>query len=383
MKKLSISLFLIFLFISVYAQNKKAYVAGNPSDFKKYGLKSGNIPEIWEDGIRTGGKEGTYEWWYFDAHLDDGSKMVIVFYTKPFTEIKKGLIPFISINIDKPDGTTIKKAHYGKVKEFSASKKKCDIIIGKNYFRGDLKNYEIHFDDPELNIDVKIQRTTESWRPKTGHFMYGNEGKYFAWLVPVPKGKADITYKYKGKTYTSTASCYHDHNFGNEHMLKLINHWYWSRAEIGPYNLIAAELISDKEFDSEPVVVFNISKNGKTIADNGEAVKLLRSYGKMQAIAKKPLSDKLKFVYETENSDIKYEYSLSRDKTIEEVKLLDALVKSKLKRGLAKMLTGFDGAYFRMSGNANLKVFKKDCLIEQYTSDKAVWELMYFGEPYE
>ena len=97
-------------------------------------------------------------------------------------------------------------------------------------------------------------------------------------------------------------------------MPKLINHWYWSRAEIGPYNLIAAELISDKDFDNEPVVVFNISKNGKTVADNGRAVKLFRTYGKMQSIAEKPLSDELKFVYEQENSNMKYKYSLSRGK---------------------------------------------------------------------
>jgi predicted secreted hydrolase len=31
-----------------------------------------NTPEKWEDGIRTSGEKGTYEWWYFDAHLDDG-----------------------------------------------------------------------------------------------------------------------------------------------------------------------------------------------------------------------------------------------------------------------------------------------------------------------
>jgi hypothetical protein len=24
-----------------------------------------------EDGIRTSGEKGTYEWWYFDAHLDE------------------------------------------------------------------------------------------------------------------------------------------------------------------------------------------------------------------------------------------------------------------------------------------------------------------------
>lgn len=380
MKKtiLIISTFLIIT--SIFAQKKTAYVSNN---YKKFNLKQGNIPEKWEDGIRTNGEKGTYEWWYFDAHLNDGSTVVIVFYTKPFTEIKKGLIPFISINIDRPDGTSIKKAHYGKVEEFSASKDSCNVIIGKNYFKGNLKNYKIHFEDDELTIDAKIKRTTESWRPKTGHFIYGNSGKEFAWLVPVPQGKTEITYTYKGKKYTSKGSCYHDHNFGNANMADVINHWYWSRAELGPYNVIAAELISVKKYNSEPIIVFNISKNGKTIADEGLNVKLFRTYGKMNIKGERPVSDNLKFIYEAKGENYKYEFTLQREKNLMEMKILDALISNKIKRKIAKLITGFDGAYYRMQGLANLKVYKKDCKVEDFSSKKAFWELMYFGEPYK
>ena len=380
MKKTTITFILILISLLIFGQNKTAYVS---DDYEKYKLKPGNIPELWEDGIRTGGVKGTYEWWYFDAHLDDGTTIVIVFYTKPFTQIKKGLIPFISINIDMPDGTSIKKAHYGKADEFYASKDSCNVVIGKNYFRGNLKNYEIHFEDEELKIDAIIKITTQSWRPKTGHFHYGDKGKYFAWLIPVPRGKAEITYTYKSETHNLKGSCYHDHNFGNENMAYLINHWYWSRAEIGPYNLIAAELISDKQYDDIPVVVFNLSKNGKTLADEGLNVKLYRTYGEMQTAGERPVSDNLKFVYEAENKEYRYEYTLFRENNLMEIKIFDALIPNKLKRKLATLITGLDPAYYRMSGKANLKVFKKNILIEEYTSEKAIWELMYFGEPYK
>ena len=383
MKKAALTILLLFISFVIFGQNKAAYVAGSPSDFEKLNLKPGNIPEVWEDGTRTNGAKGTYEWWYFDAHLNDGTTVVIVFYTKPFSKIKKGLIPFITINIDKPDGTSIQKAHYGKVDEFSASDTICDVIIGENYFRGDLKNYEIHFKDNELQIDAKIKRTTESWRPKTGHIYYGSSGDYFAWLVPVPQGETEIAYTYKGESINLKGSCYHDHNFGNENMTKLINHWYWSRAEIGPYNLIAAELISDKKYDNVPVLVFNLSKDGKTIADEGLNVNLYRTYGNTKNAGKKPLSDKLKFIYKGENEDFSYEYTLEREKNLVDIKILDVMIANKLKRRLAKLLSGFDGAYYRMLGTASLKVYKKDILIEEHTSNKAVWELMYFGKPYE
>ncbi len=378
MNKTSIIFIFVLISFVTYAQNKLAYVSG---DYEKYNLKPGNIPEEYEDGIRTGGKKGTYEWWYFDAHTDDGSTIVIVFYTKPFTEIKKGLIPFISINIDRPDGTSIKKAHYEIVEAFSASGKTCDVTIGNNYFRGNLKDYKIHFEDEELTIDVSMHRTSESWRPKTGHFIYGNSGKEFAWLVPVPQGKANISYTYKGKSYKLQGSCYHDHNFGNANMADVINHWYWSRSELGPYTLIAAELISVKEYNSEPIIVYYLAKDGKTLADDGNKVKLYRTYGKMRKAGNRPVSSELKFIYEDGN--IKYEYTLHQEKFLMAMKIFDALISNKLKRKLAVLISGLNPAYYRMTGTANLKIYESNCKTEEYTSPKTVWELMYFGEPYD
>ena len=57
-----------------------------------------------EDGQRIGTEKGRYEWWYFDAHLDDGATVVVVFYTKPNASPNGPLAPRITINLTLPDG---------------------------------------------------------------------------------------------------------------------------------------------------------------------------------------------------------------------------------------------------------------------------------------
>jgi hypothetical protein len=52
-----------------------AYLAANPEDYARRGIAE-HTSAMFEDGLRTDGGPGTYEWWYFDAHLDDGSKLV-------------------------------------------------------------------------------------------------------------------------------------------------------------------------------------------------------------------------------------------------------------------------------------------------------------------
>jgi hypothetical protein len=371
-----------FASIEILAQDLQEDLVEPSSDYAKYNLNKSNIPEKWEDGMRTSGEKGTFEWWYFDAHLEDGSTMVIVFFTKFMTNIKKGLTPLVTLNIDKADGTKIEKSFYGDSKDFFASKDSCNVKIGKNYFRGNLKNYEIHFEDEDINLTAKITRTTESWRPKTGILLFGKEkNKEFSWVVPVPKGKVNVSYRVDNEEINTSGSCYHDHNWGNSSIRKLFNHWYWSRAEIGPYTVIASEMIAEKKFNDESITVFNISKDGKTIADNGEEVTLYRSIGKMHPTLDKEISDDLIFIYDSPEDEYRYEYYLYKEEFIVETDLMKVVLGKGLKYKLAKILTGLDPAYFRFTGKAELRVYKGNVLVDKQISSTAVWELMYFGKP--
>jgi hypothetical protein len=53
-----------------------AVLASTDADYERYGVARERV-EPFEDGARTDGRPGTYEWWYFDAHLEDGAKLVV------------------------------------------------------------------------------------------------------------------------------------------------------------------------------------------------------------------------------------------------------------------------------------------------------------------
>ena len=60
---------------------KKSIHPDDEMHYEKMGLKRG-IVEPWEDGLRTDGSKGTYEWWYTDMHFSDGTIAVVIFFNK-------------------------------------------------------------------------------------------------------------------------------------------------------------------------------------------------------------------------------------------------------------------------------------------------------------
>jgi hypothetical protein len=358
--------------------DKKAYLS---SDYQKYNLQAGSVPEKWEDGLRTTGGKGSYEWWYFDTHLEDGSSAVIVFFTKDFVQANRKITPTISLNIDRPDGSKIVRRIEYKESQATFLKDSCHVQIGKSYFKGNLKEYEIHFEDEGLIIDARLTRQTNSWRPKTGHIeLKGKKDHYFAWLVPVPYGTVNFSYSLGEEQKTLQGEGYHDHNWGDVSLMDLFNHWYWSRAKVGPYNVIAFDMITEKEYGKEPIVMFNISKDGETVADDEQLVKTYRSYGQVHPKLKKDISDDLLWVYDNPKDSSRYEYSLFREKSMLEVDMLAVVVPSGFLRFFVRMLTGFDGSYYRFTGPTQLRVFRDGELKEEQVTEASIWELMYFGK---
>ncbi len=151
----------------------------------------------WEDGLRAPTDPGTFEWWYFDAHLADGSTAVIVYATKPIINPNVPLMPNLSLTITRPDGTKTAQFDLPPAGEFSASKERCEVRIGASWVRQSMLEgrwvYELHAETKDMSADLTFSGLVPPWRPGAGKCFFGDLDHYFAWLPAIPHGTVSGT----------------------------------------------------------------------------------------------------------------------------------------------------------------------------------------------
>ena len=352
-----------------------ARVADRDEDYARLGVKRGPV-EPWEDGMRTSGGRGSYEWWYFDAHLNDGSALVVTFYTKWLLKPKGPEAPMVQINLDRPGKPTVQQFVNATPQEFSASREHCDVRIKDCFFRGDLHTYQIKVVTDDLTVDAELVGEVPSWRQATGVTYFGAHDEHtFAWLPSVPQGTVTAKFTEKGgATWTVTGIGYHDHNWGDVAMSKLLNHWYWGRAQAGPYAVIAAYLYAEKAYGRTELPQILIAKDGQIVADQSSKVRLVLEDVFTDPHSQKPVANRVIYEY-TQDDRVRYRVVFQRSETLLDQRFADTV--TGVKHALAR-LAGVDGAYLRFSGTVTVEKYDGDACVEG-ASDPGIWELMYLG----
>ena len=359
---------------------KKTQKSIHPDDdlhYKAMGLTRDRV-EIWEDGSRVDGSKGSYEWWYYDSHYPDGTVLVLFFYSKMPINVDGPIKPIASMELTLPDGRKFSEEVYATLEESHYAKNRCDVTIGECWCRGDLKHYDAVFKGKQMSARLSLDGTIPAWRSQTGSIFFGdNEEHYFAWLPAIPEGVAvaDITYD-GGKELHLEGSGYHDHNWGNLSMLKLMHHWYWGRAKIGDYKVISAWITAEKKYGYKEHDVFMIAKGGELLGDNSNhTLKFLPEDRYVDPHTGKPVYNKVIYEYTTESGD-RYRITYERSGDINKTRFVDVLPKP---LSLLARLIGFDGGYHRFEGTATVERLENSHPTETTTAP-AVWELMYFGK---
>lgn len=379
-KTKNVIILLLFLFAInfSYAQQIPPLAGIDTTDafYQKNSLLPHQI-KPWEDGMRSTGKSGTYEWWYFDGNLSDGSTLVIVFYTKSQMNLSGGLVPRVTFELTKPDGKVIKQTALADPKDFYASTDSCYVKVGNNVFSGNLKNYRIQLQMEDVQADIQLKGEVPAWRPASGFmtFHQGKESNYFAWLPSIPQGKIQGEITVKGQTQSIQGIGYHDHNWGDAPMMSLIHHWYWGRANVGNYSVIASYIVAEKKYGYSVQPILMLAKDGKIIAEDSDKIKFSTEDTYIDPNTSKPVANKL--IYDYENGNEHYRVTFHRKKDLVSHSFVDGLKGAKK---IAAKLAGFDGAYMRFTGEVTIEKLENKTVKESATEKSGVWEMMYFGK---
>ena len=356
-------------------KNSHHRLADRPADYQKLGIDPVKVAQF-EDGQRMGTEKGRYDGWYFDAHLDDGATVIVTFYTKPIGSPNGPLAPGVTINLTLPDGRQFDRIYSTTADQLTMSKEKCDVRVGSNHLTGDLHRYRITAAIEEISVEIELTGEVRPWRPKSGHFYFGSEGreKLFAWLPSVPQGLASVRYKVGDKEYRASGSGYHDHGWGDAPMQTLMHNWYWARAKVGPYTVIASHITATEAYGYETQIIYMLAMGDEVIAGDDARVSFQIERVAADRKTGKPVADITRYTYR--DGDTRYVVTFERQKTILQTVFREEM--PLIKRLLAKIV-GFDGAYHRFTGKVTIEKFEKDVRVEIF-DDHAIWELMYFGK---
>ena len=346
----------------------KPILATSDEELAKLGITE--IVETWEDGFRTDTGRDFFEWWYFDAHLDDGSTAVMVFMTKEIMERRGPIKPAIKFAINRPDGVKLSETIAYPPDTFTAVKENCDVKIGPNWVRGDLHTYYLHTETDKMSADLTFTGVVPPWRPRDGKAFFGDYEHYFGWVVPIPYGAVKGTLTYDGKTHTVTGSGYHDHNWGNLSLPKVQDHWYWGRAQFGDYTVIFVEQVTHKTYGFEKRPVFLLAKGDQILTGNGVPLTLeKRNFVKDAGGREYPTE--LNFHWELDDKQV--HIKIRHPEVIEAESLLSGL--SLWKRKLLGLF--INPYYFRFNAEVDLKIDFGD--IQAHEKGHVLYEMMILG----
>ena len=200
------------------------------------------------------------EWWYFDVVAGDGSLVRGQLFIAGDTSRPKRVMTGVRASYVKTDGTEIRVERRLPFSSFKASTEVCDVQIGKNFIRGNLSHYEVHIEDEENVLDLRLDSGIKGI---TSHACFGDESKYMYWVVPQPRCQAKGTLRTKEQTHAIEGVGYRDHNWSNIAFLDLLSYWDWGTIYDGAFTIIFADIVCTKRMgDAEikPIMVYDLEK---------------------------------------------------------------------------------------------------------------------------
>lgn len=347
-----------------------------PEDYKNLGINPDKV-EVWEDGKRNKDAAKHWEWWYFDAVLDDGTAVVVQFLEKSYLAINTdAATPTLNYQVTVPGKETVHKMLSYKLEERSVSKEKCDVKYGPNILSGDLENYKIHADDGEgMIVDFQMKSLTKPFRPGSAYFDFGN-GDFYTWLCLVPKGEITGTLTIDGVTKEVHGFGYHDHQWGNFTYFFGWNNWTWARQKYDDYTLTLFDYVTHENYGLKRIpIVFVQDKNGDIVFSDIEDAKYEVLEDFKDELSGKMYPSKVKYIFEKDGKTL--EYDLSSKKVLEDTFAYGSVPEPLRKEYDAHKIKM---SYIRFLGDGKMTLTCGAEKVER--NEELIYEFMYPGYMY-
>lgn len=270
------------------SEQTKTRFLDKPEDLEKLGLIKGVVQQREDGRVSPEGKPGS-EVWYFDAVMDDGSKVTAGFRSKPIQNCESPVDdPVMVISITGPDGKVYADTQRYAPEEAEIALDRCYYKCGPHSVEGDLKKYHLVVKPIErdaanaaatdgmdctsvkgVGVDLYMEALVEPFRHGAGRTIFnGDPQKYSSWFC-IPKLTVTGTITLEGEEREVTGIGYHDHRCMMLDDMLAWHHWIWGRQHFDDYTVVIFDLVTAENYGYVRVPLFCVyDKDGRIIFDN-------------------------------------------------------------------------------------------------------------------
>jgi len=196
-----------------------------------------------EDGAHRLPSDKFFEWWYFDAHFDNGYQLAVALHTSLFNVISRPAV--IAIHLYGPDGWKVVEVATFKPSEVRNAFGRCDVGLGSSRVWDAGDHYGVYVEQGAIRVSLKYHREVEGLQIGTGVLYAAPASEQsFHWIIPLPRASVSGWLQVDGERMDVSGIGYHDHNWGNLDLGDIFQRWTWGRGVAGEYTLVFGDLLA-------------------------------------------------------------------------------------------------------------------------------------------
>lgn len=367
-------------------------VLNDPADYERIGVTPG-IVEPWEDGRRSDPGKPIQENWYFDAAMDDGTKLVVSFRPNApggsdlgVGDAGDGLDrPNINIHVTTADGHTTTDMIFSDPADSWTKVGQCDLKYGPHYLRGDLVDYDIHVEPAGgVGADLHFHSLVKPFRPGTGYIAFEpgeSLDRTWTWTT-IPRGQVTGTVTANGRTWPVSGLGYHDHGWNGMNPMAAWHHWLWARQSSGDLTVAMSDLVAAQRYGFTWVPIIGVlDASGEVIFSNIDSenatIDIEERYVEPETGKEYPK----KITYTFANDGTLVTYRIEWTEQIEVRAAGNILIKANPELKAKFDALGVNPSYLRYAGKGDITLTDLATGTEQRSVGDMIYEYASFGNP--